>query len=154
MNVGAYFDISNLYYRSNKVYGKKISYRKLMEHLTERFDVQCIEAKAYGAQLHGGATGFIRALEKLGMEVHFNEVRSVEPHVYKADCDVEITVDMCRDIGKYEAVILGTSDGDFQPAIEYLRERGIYACVAGMGVSRVIRADEIIELGREFLEDE
>ncbi len=91
--------------------------------------------KAYGAQMKDEASKFIIALETLGFETIYKKPKTFyneEKVQHKADHDVEISIDMIKDMEHYDVAILGTADGDLTPTVKYLKEHGkeviVFAC--------------------------
>lgn len=149
-------DVSNLYYCVQKQYGSKLDYRKLVTFIKGIGDP--VIMKAYGAQMHGEATGFIAALKTFGFETHFKT-----PKEYsvpgggirrKADWDVGIALDMQKLPEDVQYIILCTADGDMSLAVEEAQAQGKRVVVIGSGISGQLahQADEAIEIPPSLLE--
>ena len=72
--------------------------------------------------------------------------------VRKANCDVDLTFYVMRELDEFSKAIFFTGDGDFLPLIEYLRiSRGLKVEVMSFGrsTSGKLRefADDFIDLG-------
>lgn len=75
--------------------------------------------------------------------------------VRKADWDVGLAIDVVRIVGRVDQVVIGSADGDLAPLVEWVKEQGCRCIVFACNISRELRdvADEVIEIGDEFLEN-
>lgn len=155
-DVAVLADVSNLYYCVQKRYSRKLDYRKLVTFIQEIGDP--VIMKAYGAQMHGEATGFISALQSCGFETHFKtpkEYTSPDGGIRrKADWDVGIALDMLKLPDTIKYIILCTADGDMSLAVAEAQAQGKRVVVIGSGISGQLahQADEAIEIPQSLLE--
>lgn len=73
-----------------------------------------------------GRDALIRRLEQSGWMV-MTKMGKIAGHTYKANVDVEMTIDIiqCAELVRPDIIVLGSGDGDFLPLIRYLRQRGV-----------------------------
>lgn len=135
--LGVFADVSNLYYCTEKAYGKKIDYKKYLEFLKELGEVKF--AIAYVSVLGNQSDGFIHALKELGFEI-----KAKVPKEYrmdngcikrKCDADVAIALDMVDKSPAMDMCILGSADGDLTPAVDWLRVRNVPTIIFASGIS-------------------
>jgi len=152
-------DVSNLYYCIGKKFPqRKLDYRKYLKFVKDLGEpMVCI---AYGAQLSGQANGFIYCLRQIGFTTKFKTPKSYtnKEDNYalkrKADCDVDITVDIVNTIDRLDMIILGSADGDMLPIVEWAQGKGVEVIVIASGISKDLKdkATKYIEIPESFLE--
>ena len=93
---------------------------------------------------------FFDALEKSGFEVKVKDIQVFPGGVKKADWDVGVVIDMIRLSNKLDVMVLISGDGDYVPAVEFLRNQGHRVEVMGFGPSTSNKlkqaCDEFIDL--------
>lgn len=153
MKLGVYIDTSNLYYGVKEVYDRKINYRALMDFIKDIGTVYT--AKAFMAQLGDQASRFIDCLGALDIEVFCKEpkpMRTKQGIVHKADWDVGLTIQVIKDIGEVDGVVLCTSDGDFAPLVQFLKEAGKTVIIIASNASHELAiADHVLPIGELVL---
>jgi uncharacterized LabA/DUF88 family protein len=89
-------------------------------------------------------------MEKLGIEIKTKDLQIFYGGAKKADWDVGMAVDAIKMAHKVDAVVLATGDGDFIPAVEYIKSLGcqVEAITFGRSSSSGLRAvlDDFIDL--------
>lgn len=155
--IGVFVDVSNLYYCINKKFEKrKLDYRKYLAYVKDLGEVT--RAIAYGCHVNDEAKGFIHCLRETGYQTKFKAVKSYHGETglrRKADWDVGIAIDIVRMIDRFDMLVLGTADGDLEPAVEWCMSQGKDVLVLACGISKDLkeRATEFIEIPESFLED-
>lgn len=149
-------DVSNLYYTIRKRYGdKKIDYRKLQDYCRKRGWVY--RSICYASEMNGKATEFFTCLKSIGYEVKLKEVKRYTANGLtseKANCDIDMVVDIVRFAEHYDELILISSDGDMIPVVKYCQERGIRVHVLACAINNELRTicDTWNEIGPSLLE--
>ena len=119
--VGIFIDVQNLYHSAKNLHHGRVNYQELIKHLVgER---QLIRAMAYVVKSDNqtGEEAFFDALEKAGLELRVKDLQVYQDGFKKADWDIGMAVDAIRMSSFLDVVILVTGDGDFLPAIDYLK---------------------------------
>lgn len=143
----------------------RVDYKALHRYLGEGRYLQ--EAYAYvpvDPRLPQGRDGLINHLQQSGWMVH-TKMGKPAGTSYKANVDVEMTIDMiqCAEIIRPDILVLCSGDGDFLPLIRFMRQRGVRIEVAAFqrAASREVRNESsgfidldywYAECGRQFLQ--
>ncbi len=125
--------------------GFTLDHRRLRNYLEVALGIT--EAHFYtGSQF----TSYVERLERFGFTVTHRTGPTRSDGSVKADIDVHLAVDMVRRSGRLESVVLVSGDGDFVPAVEYMKEQGIPVSVISgtkdMAWDLRRSADQIIDL--------
>lgn len=147
--VGVFIDVQNLYYSAKNLYNAKVSFGKILE--TAVAGRQLIRALAYVIKADiAEEQAFFEALNKSGFEVKSKDIQLFPGGVKKGDWDVGIVIDMIRLAGKLDVIVLVSGDGDYVPALEYLRNQGHLIEVIAFGKSTsaklITEADDFTDL--------
>lgn len=147
--VGVFIDIQNLYYSAKNLYSAKVNFGKILE--TGVAGRQLIRAFAYCIRADiPEEQAFFDALTKAGFEVQSKDIQLFPGGVKKGDWDVGIVIDMIRLGPKLDVMILVSGDGDYVPALEYLRNQGHLIEVIAFGKSTsaklIAETDEFTDL--------
>lgn len=157
-NIGIFVDVSNLYYCiGNKFDNRKLDYSKYYNYINDLGHIKM--AIAYGAQIKRQASKFLYALQKIGFETVYKTPKAFVDNGSirkKADCDLQIAVDIVNNLDKIDLLILGSADGDFKPIVELAKENNIKVIVIACEISKDLKdvADEFIEIPESLLEGE
>lgn len=135
--VGVYLDISNLYYCVKNRYGKyaRLRFETYLAFCQEFGKLQF--SKAYGAQKNKEAENFIKMLQKLNIETHYQQVKEYKDASRKANWDVGIAVDILKDYDNLDTIIIGSADGDFESVVKTLLQKQKKVCIFAANVSSV-----------------
>jgi len=156
--IGIFVDVSNLYFcLSKKFDGRKLDYAKYYSYISDLGNVN--RAVAYGAQIRGQANKFLHYLRQVGFETKYRSPKAFIDNGTvrkKADCDLQIAVDIIQYIEELDMLVLGSADGDFKPLIEMAKEKGVTTIILACQISQDLKAiaDEFIEIPASLLEDE
>lgn len=149
--VGVFVDVQNMYYSAKNLYSRRVNFSKILEDaLGGR---QLIRAIAYVVRAEEPLEQtFFDALEKAGFEVKVKDIQVFPGGVKKGDWDVGVVIDMIRLSNKLDVMVLVSGDGDYVPAVEFLKNQGHRVEVMGFGPSTsnklVMEADEFIDMDK------
>ncbi len=114
----AFIDASNIIYGAREE-GWFIDQKKLFQYLKNKFSV----SKAffyYGKDSKSQKKeDFLKKLKSFGYILRVKEIKRYGNKT-KANCDVDLTMDMLLKIKEYQKAIVLTGDGDFAPLFSYL----------------------------------
>lgn len=147
--VGVFVDIQNLYYSAKNLYNSKVNFGKILE--TAVAGRQLIRAFSYVISADiPEEQPFFEALSKSGFEVKSKDIQIFPGGVKKGDWDVGIVIDMIRLGPRVDVIILVSGDGDYVPALEYLKNQGHLVEVIAFGKSTssklIAEADEFTDI--------
>jgi len=155
--IGIFVDVSNLYYCIGKKYGgKKLDYAKYYKYIEDLGNITM--AIAYGAQVKNQANKFLHCLQQIGFNTKYRSPKAFINHGSvrkKADCDLQIAVDVIHNIDELDMLVLGSADGDFTPIINMANDAGLTTVILACQISKDLKeiADEFIEIPASLLED-
>lgn len=117
-NVYAFIDASNIIYGA-RAEGWLIDLNKLLGYLKRKFKI----SKAffyYGKDSKSPKKEkFLKKLKGFGYTLRVKEIKRFGAKS-KANCDVDLTMDMLLMMKEYKKAIVLTGDGDFAPLLSYL----------------------------------
>lgn len=151
--VAVFFDIQNLYHSAKNLHNARVNFKEVLK--TAVANRKLVRAVAYvvKSETAEGEDSFFDALEKSGIELRTKDLQIFSGGMKKADWDVGMAVDAIRYSPLVDAIVLVTGDGDFEPAVEYLKSMGRQVEVIGFGHSASAKlkevADEFIDLEKE-----
>ncbi|MFH1253186.1 MAG: NYN domain-containing protein [Candidatus Uhrbacteria bacterium] len=121
--VGIFIDTQNMYYSARNAFGRKVNFGNIVkEAVGER---KLVRAVAYVVSTKTDEERtFFGALQNLGIETKEKELVQYESGQKKADWDVGLTMDIVRMLDMLDVVVLVSGDGDFEPLVDYVRNRG------------------------------
>jgi uncharacterized LabA/DUF88 family protein len=118
--VAVFIDTQNLYHSAKNLYHAKVNFENVLKDAVA--DRILVRAIAYVVTTEGGdEKNFFDALSKIGIEAKTKDLQVFAGGAKKADWDVGMAIDAIKMGPKLDAVVLATGDGDFIPAVEYLR---------------------------------
>jgi uncharacterized LabA/DUF88 family protein len=150
--VGVFIDVQNLYYSAKNLYNSKVNFGQILDKAVA--GRQLIRAFAYVINADiPEQQSFFEALSKRGFEVKSKDIQLFPGGVKKGDWDVGIVTDMIRMAPKLDVMVLVSGDGDYVPALEYLRNQGQLIEVIAFGKSTSAKlaaeADEFVDLDQD-----
>ena len=155
--VAIIIDTQNLYHSAKNLYKAKVNFAAVVKAaLGER---KLIRAISYVVNTESGEEQpFFEALEKVGIEIKTKDLQIFYGGAKKADWDVGMVVDAIQLSHKVDAIVFATGDGDFIPAVEYIKGQGcqVEAITFGRSASSGLRdvVDDFIDMDedpQEFL---
>lgn len=147
--LGIFLDVGNLYYCIGKKFDKrKLDYRKYLKYVEDLGETT--RATAYGCQLNNEAVGFVHCLKQIGLQTKFKTVKT-----HKSNWDVGLSIDIVRMSERIDIVILGSSNPNLVPVVEYVTQLGVDVIVVACGISKELKdvATDFIEIPESMLED-
>ena len=117
MKIGIMIDANNLFYRLKMKHGQKLDYAKYLEYCNELGYVNF--ASVYGVHVRGQAIDFLTKLKTIGYIPHYTNVNKRDEN--KIQATVRIVVEAIADMMNYDTLILGSSDKNLIPLLEYLK---------------------------------
>ena len=156
-SVYVFIDSSNLW-QAQKARGRMFDYEKLKKVLKVKFEATSIEIYYYTAYPAEGTREysldkkhkFFTYLNKgLGFHVVKKELKRITIHGEKGDSvqekgnmDVEMTIDVIHNVGKYDTAIFFSGDSDFLALISYIRnqDKKAYVFSSKNNVSQELRS--------------
>lgn len=132
--VAIFIDTQNMYHSAKHLFGARLNFAKLVEHMTAGRTL--VRAFAYVARSKTGEEkAFLEALQAAGIELRIKDVIEFSSGERKADWDVGMAIDAVKFAERVDVIILITGDGDFVPLVEYLKAKSIIVEVAAFGDS-------------------
>lgn len=147
--VAVFIDTQNLYHSAKNLYHAKVNFvNVLKDAVADRILVRAI---AYVVTTEAGdEKNFFDALSKIGIEAKTKDLQVFAGGAKKADWDVGMAIDAIKMGPKLDAVVLATGDGDFIPAVEYLKTTsGCQVEVISFGRSSSSKLKEAVD---EFID--
>lgn len=117
-----FIDASNIIYGTRDE-GWKVDFKKLYKYLKERYGSKIIYYFAGQDENNLKQAKFYKLLDKIGYKLIIKPVKTFRQGkvtVRKANCDVDLTFFVMRDIDKFNRGIFLTGDGDFEILLKYL----------------------------------
>lgn len=153
MIVDIYLDLSDLYHRVNRRFGRKINYATAMERFAELGEVR--KAIAFGIQRGNEASGFITCLQRLGLQTRFKYpeiIKCGDREVKRSNWEAEISFEAAVSGG--DVVVLGTGANNLATVAKYIVGSERKCLVFGCNIGKELRnaASEVIEITEDFLE--
>ena len=137
--IGVFIDTSNLYYCCRRTFNANISYAQLIGYIQDKVPTGDLIIRAYGTYIGDKPLTFIHNLVQLGVMVSYKEAREVERGKFKADCDIDIAIEIIKHLNNFDTFVLCSADGDFLPLIKYLLDANKKVFVFGVNVSNELR---------------
>jgi len=139
LKVYAFVDASNIIYGA-RAEGWFIDQKKLLNYLKKKFHV----SKAffyYGKDSKSvKKEKFLQKLKEFGYTLRVKEIKRYGRKT-KANCDVDLTMDVLLNIEKYQRTIILSGDGDFLPLIKYVmrQKKEVVVIASPRSTAREIR---------------
>ena len=155
--VGIFLDVQNLYHSAKNLYNARVNFEAVIKNTVEQRTL--VRAIAYVIKTESGEEeAFLEALVNMGIETKCKDLQVFSDNTKKADWDVGLVVDMVALAPKLDVIVLVSGDGDFAPALEFVRKYGCQVEVVAFGktCSQRLRdtADDFVDLSgstRKFL---
>lgn len=143
--VGVFVDIGNLYYCIGKKFPNdhKLNYAEYLNFAVGDNAIYC--AKAFGTELSNEAIKFKTCLKHVGFEPIYKSVRVNEnpktgaKEFRKTSWNVGIAMEVVRHIDKLDIVVLGSSDAELAPLVDWIKQRGRECIVAACGIAKELK---------------
>lgn len=122
MKTYAFIDASNIIYGA-RAEGWFIDHKKLFVYLKKKFETSRTLFYFGKDDKNDKQAKFLKKLESFGYTLRVKQIKWYGKRM-KANCDVDLTMDMLLLKDKYNQAAVLTGDGDFLPLFEYLRKIG------------------------------
>lgn len=144
--VGVFIDAQNLYHSAKNLYHRKVNFGEVVRMAVG--DRKLIRSIAYViASDSDEEKGFFDALVKAGIETKIKDLQVFSDGAKKADWDVGLAIDCVKHAAKLDVIIIISGDGDFVPAIEYMKTGfGCQVEVVSFGRSSSGKLKEAVDL--------
>lgn len=144
--VGVFIDAQNLYHSAKNLYHRKVNFGEVVRMAVG--DRKLIRSIAYViASDSDEEKGFFDALVKAGIETKIKDLQVFSDGAKKADWDVGLAIDCVKHASKLDAIIIISGDGDFVPAIDYVKTGfGCQVEVVSFGRSSSAKIKEAADL--------
>lgn len=120
MKTYAFIDASNIIYGA-RTEGWFIDQKKLFDYLKRKFKTSKTFFYFGKDDANKNQEKFLKKLESFGYTLRVKQIKRYGKR-QKANCDVDLTLDMLVLKEKYDQAIVLTGDGDFLPLFEYLKK--------------------------------
>lgn len=150
MKTYAFIDASNIIYGA-RAEGWFIDQEKLIQYLKNKFSISKVFFYYGRDSKSEKKEKFLKKLEQFGYILRVKEIKRYGART-KANCDVDLTMDMLLKIKEYKRAIVLTGDGDFAPLLTYLisKKKKIIIISSPKRTAREIKkivGDEHIDFG-------
>lgn len=122
MKTYAFIDASNIIYGA-RAEGWLIDQKKLFQYLKNKFSVSKTFFYYGKDSKSKKKEDFLNKLKQFGFTLRVKEIKRYGKRT-KANCDVDLTMDMLIQIKEYKRAIVLSGDGDFAPLLEHLMSEG------------------------------
>ncbi|MDE0243214.1 MAG: NYN domain-containing protein [Candidatus Kaiserbacteria bacterium] len=130
--VGVFLDVQNLYHSAKNLYDARVNFESVVKNIVSERTL--IRAIAYVIRTESGdETAFLDALVNMGIETKSKDLQIFSDNAKKADWDVGLAVDIVSLAPKLDVIALVSGDGDFVPALEYVKKFGCQVEVVAFG---------------------
>ena len=145
--VGVFMDVQNLYHSAKNLYESRVNFDAVLEDVVE--DRTLIRAIAYVISTESGdENAFFGALLNMGIETKSKDLQVFSDTTKKADWDVGLSVDMLSLAPKLDVVVLVSGDGDFVPALDYVKK---YGCQVEVVAFEKTCSRKLVEVADDFI---
>ncbi len=153
MTVGLFVDVNNLFYCLGKKFeGRRLDYSKYYE--LAKGENMMYRAIAYGTQYSDDSIKFITCLRHLQFETKFRQpIQVKDKHPRKVSPNVAIAMDIVRLQNKLDVVVLGSSEPELVPLVNWIRDSGRKCHILSAGISKELKsvADSWSEITEDLL---
>lgn len=146
--VDVFLDLSDLYHRANRRFGRKINYAAAVQCFQPLATVRKIIA--FGVQRGNEASGFIACLQRLGIETRFKYpeiIKCGDREIKRSNWEPEITLLAATTDAQF--VVLGSGSNALAPVARY-RPCYVFGCNVGKDLKAA--ALEVLEITEDVLE--
>jgi len=151
--VGIFVDVANVYYCISKKFpNRKLDYQKYVQATGK----EATYAAAYGTLMSDKVIAFITALKHIGFQTFFRRGRIVNERMLKVEWAVGLAVNAISKIDELDEYIIGSSDPELIPLVDYLKSKGKIVHVFACGINRGLKehANTFTEIEESVLEEE
>lgn len=154
--VGVFVDCVDQYYTVKRKYNAKLSYLKYMEKAIKLSKGEIVQSVAYGVQLDNEASKFISTLKFYGYEPKYRkaEIYDGRPDIKSTNVYIKMFADIMRALDNIDIIVIGSSDRELIPMLQYIKERKIEVILLSCSISEELASftDISVEITRDMLE--
>lgn len=155
MKVGVYLDLSDLYHRVNRKFGRKLNFAAALDDIKIKYPANVHVLRAYGIQRGNEAAGFIACLDRLGFDAKFKRpeiIRCGEREIKRANWDCSIAVDVIRDCP--DVVVVGSGSNTLADLARFTVDNHKQYVAFGVGIGKELRGicTTVVEITEAVLE--
>ena len=125
--VYVFVDAANILY-SQQSLGWHVDYKKLQEYFKKECDLQATYFYTGLVGANSKQQGFLEKLRQLGYQVNAKEVKRIKvgknTFEWKGNLDVELTIDVVKNLGNFDTLVLLSGDSDFAPLLDTVKAVG------------------------------
>jgi uncharacterized LabA/DUF88 family protein len=125
--VYVFVDAANILY-SQQSLGWRVDYKKLQEYFKKECDLQAIYFYTGLVGANNKQQSFLEKLRQFGYQVNAKEVKRIRvsrsAFQWKGNLDVELTIDVIKNVGNFDTLILLSGDSDFAPLLDTVKAAG------------------------------
>lgn len=147
--ITVFIDAANVIY-SLRDLGWQIDYKKLKKYFETYTKLVNIYFYTAYFQDDTGRKNLLEMLSRKGFIIRSKEVKVIKTKdgvLHKANCDVELTMDVMSQMNEFDTAVLMTGDSDFVPLVNLIKSHNKQAVVIS---TRGHVAHELIEAAHNF----
>jgi uncharacterized LabA/DUF88 family protein len=119
-----FVDAANILYSQQTLHWR-VDYKKLKEYLEKECDLKAIYFYTGRVGENHKQNSFIKKLESLGYIVKAKEVKRIKvsknSYEWKGNLDVELTIDVLKNVDNFDSLVLMSGDSDFAPLLDAVK---------------------------------
>lgn len=152
--VGVFVDVQNMFYAAKHLYGSKLNFGRLLEHIAR--DRPVVRAISYVVQTpDNDQSNFLAMLRSNGYEIRSKELKMRPDGSAKGDWDMGLALDALAMSERLDVVAIVSGDGDFVDLVNFLKARGVRVEVYSFPYSTAeelrAAATEYYQMGQELV---
>lgn len=124
--VSVFIDAANILY-SQQTLGWQVDYAKLKKYFEKECNLQGIYFYTGKVGANDKQNAFLKKLKKIGYQVTAKEVKRIKVGVntyeWKGNLDIEVVMDVLKNINNFDTCILMSGDSDFAPLLDELKKQ-------------------------------
>lgn len=122
--VYTFIDAANILY-SQQSLGWRVDYQKLKDYFDQECDLKGIFFYTGRVGENHKQSSFLEKLKQLGYQVKAKEVKRIQisksTYEWKGNLDVELTIDVLKNIDNFDTLVLMSGDSDFAPLLDTVK---------------------------------
>lgn len=122
-----FVDAANILY-SQQTLGWRVDYKKLKAYFELECDLKCIYFYTGRVGANHKQEEFLKRLETYGYQVRAKEVKRIRisrsSFEWKGNLDVELTIDVIKNLANFDTLVLLSGDSDFAPLLDTVKAAG------------------------------
>ncbi len=127
-----FIDAANILY-SQQTLGWKVDFQKLKQYFAKECDLKGIHFYTGSVGANDKQQKFLEKLKYYGYQVTAKEVKRIRvsrnTFEWKGNLDVELTIDVIKNLNNFDTLVLLSGDSDFAPLLDTVKQAGKRAIV-------------------------